>query len=387
MTLALVLSGGGARAAYQVGVLRAVSELLGKPATNPFPIICGTSAGAINAALLACESDNFSVAVTRLDALWRGLRSADVHEMGTLAVLTSLARLTRSFFNDGHNDVEPWSLLDNAPLRDLLSRVIRFEHLGARIRADHLEALSISALGYTSGSTLSFFQGNDRVTGWRRHRRIGVRGKLTLDHLMASTAIPGVYPAVPIHREYFGDGAVRQTAPLSPALHLGARKLFVIGVSHNPQESPAPREMTSHSPSLAQMTMHFLNGSFIDALEEDMEDLKRINEVVARLSVVDRAALGLAPVDVLCITPSRAFDEIAGNHVSDLPRSMRFLFNTLGATRAGGGASLASYLMFEAPFLVELMDCGYRDAMNEAQAITRFFGVAPSHRVENKERQ
>ncbi len=373
MSTALVLSGGGARASYQVGVLKAVSEILSRPAHNPFPVICGTSAGAINAALLACESDDFAGGVDKLGAIWTGLSSADVHEIGSGAIISSLYGLVRSMFNEGHGDDRPWSLFNNAPLRELLSRVIRFDRLAERVSDGDVRALAITALGYTTGASLTFFQAGESK-GWHRHRRIGLPTELTLDHLMASTAIPGIYPAVLIHREYFGDGAVRQPAPLSPGLHLGATRLFVIGVSHNPSEPDNRREKTTHSPSLAQMTTHFLNGSFIDAMEEDIESLTRLNRILDYLPPAARSELMLQKLDVMSITPSKRFDECAISHIHSLPRSMRFLFRMLGATSAGGGASLAAYLMFEAAFINELIDCGYQDAMAQRQEIATFLG-------------
>ena len=372
MSIALVLSGGGARAAYQVGVLRAVTTILGNPDRNPFPIICGTSAGAINATVLACESDRFAAGVALLEQTWRQLDSDDVHEIGIGAVTSSLGRLARSMFNDGYTGSHPWSLLDNSPLRELMKRMIRFDRLEQRITQGDLRALSVTALGFTSGSSLSFFQGALELPQWKRHRRIGIAAKLDIDHLMASSAIPGIYPPVKIHREYFGDGAVRLTAPLSTALHLGASRLFVIGVSHNPNEVVLPREQTSHAPSLAQMTSTFLNGTFIDALEDDIESLVRINEMLGYLTDEQKQAVALSHVDVLTITPSERFDDIAAAHMQVLPRSMQFLFRMLGATRKGGGISLASYLMFEKPFIEELIACGYNDAMARQEEIREF---------------
>ena len=189
---------------------------------------------------------------------------------------------------------------------------------------------------------------------------------------MASSAIPGIYPPVKINREYFGDGAVRQTAPLSTALHLGAKRLVVVGVSHNPDESEIPRELTNHAPSLAQMTSTFLNGSFIDTLEEDLYRLGRINKMISYLSEQEKRDLALHHVDVMTITPSKRINDIAANHLQALPGSMRFLFQRLGATRAGGGVSLASYLLFEKPFITELMECGYSDAMSLQPEIRNF---------------
>lgn len=374
MATALVLSGGGARAAYQVGVLRAVVEILRHPANNPFPIISGSSAGAINASVLACESDRFSEAIPQLETVWRELTSTDVHELGGLAIAGSLLSLGKSFFQDGYSTGKPWSLLDNTPLGELLSNTVRFERLQNMLEQKRISALSITALGYTSGDTISFYQSSDEIPAWKRHRRIGSRATLSLDHLMASTSIPGIYPAVRINREYFGDGSVRQTAPLSSALHLGAEKLFVIGVSHNPAVVTEERQKTVHTPSLAQMTAHFFNSGFIDALEQDMERLERLNSLLQRISEDELEKVEFRAIDVLSITPSRAFDKIAIKHLDSLPQSMRFLFKRLGATRRGGGTSLASYLLFESPFIQELIDLGYQDAMDKSTEIAAFLG-------------
>ncbi|MDZ7684764.1 MAG: patatin-like phospholipase family protein [Gammaproteobacteria bacterium] len=237
MSTALILSGGGARAAYQVGVLRTVSEIVDVERINPFPVISGSSAGAINAALLACESHHFGDSVRQLETLWTNLKSESVHGIGTGAVFMSLWRLFRSMLQEGYSAQKTWSLLDNSPLRALLGRAVDFGKLRERLERGDLEALAISALAYRAGISLSFFEARHDVEDWDRHRRVGKSASLTLDHLMASAAIPGIYPAVRIGNEYYGDGAIRQSAPLSPALHLGARKLFVIGVSHNPKEA------------------------------------------------------------------------------------------------------------------------------------------------------
>lgn len=376
MTVGLILSGGGARASYQAGVLKAIAEILPDPSHNPFHVVCGASAGAINASVLACESDHFDEAVRLMNVLWAELDSADVHKVGLRALVASVFRLIKSLYKGGKTNDESLSLFDNSPLRKLLSRVVRWERIDDRIRARDLDALSISTLGYTSGDNISFFQADNATKGWWRHRRIGAKVKLNLDYLMASIAIPGIYPAVHIRREYFGDGALRHAAPLSPALHLGSSKLFIIGVSHNPAEAPERRLHTEHAPSLAQMATHLLNASFIDALEEDMEILLRVNKIVDLLTPEEAKGIGLSKVDVMFITPSKAIDEMALNHIHCLPWSMRFLFRMIGATRTGGG-SLASYLLFERPFIKELIDCGYADAMAMKREILEFLVAAP----------
>jgi NTE family protein len=201
---------------------------------------------------------------------------------------------------------------------------------------------------------------------------VGFRTVLNHDHLMASSALPAIFPPVKIQGEYFGDGAIRQSAPLSAALHLGASRLFVIGVSHNARDQADPIEPNSHPPSFAQIAGHLLNSSFIDAMEEDLEMLERFNLISGYLSNAQQDSVHIHPVEVLTITPSVRFDEIAANHIGDLPRSMRTFFKTIGATRTGGGASMASYLLFESAFCRELMAAGYADTMEREQEIMAF---------------
>lgn len=369
---ALILSGGGARGAYQVGVLKAIAQLQPSGGHNPFDIICGTSAGAINASLLACESDHYGHAVTKLEALWANLDSRKIHRVGFRQLLKSTLRIFGSFFRGGVVKGEPSALLDNAPLRHLLEEQIDFSKLAERIENGDLDALSITALAYSSGKNVSFFQGASDITGWRRNQRVGARTMLNHNHLMASSALPAIFPPVKIRGEYFGDGAIRQSAPLSTALHLGAKRLFVIGVSHNARDSLDPLEARVHTPTFAQIAGHLLNSSFIDAMEEDLEMLQRFNQISQYLTPAQLDSIKIHPVDVLTITPSIRFDELAANHIKDLPLSMRTFFKTIGATRTGGGASMASYLLFEAAFCNELMQAGYADTMAREVEIMAF---------------
>jgi NTE family protein len=369
---ALILSGGGARGAYQVGVLKAIAQLQPSGGHNPFDIICGTSAGAINASLLACESDHYGHAVTKLEALWANLDSRKIHRVGFRQLIKSSLRIFGSFFRGGVVKGEPSALLDNAPLRHLLEEQIDFSKLAERIENGDLDALSITALAYSSGKNVSFFQGASDITGWRRNQRVGARTMLNHNHLMASSALPAIFPPVKIRGEYFGDGAIRQSAPLSTALHLGANRLFVIGVSHNARDSLDPLEARVHTPTFAQIAGHLLNSSFIDAMEEDLEMLQRFNQISQYLTPAQLDSIKIHPVDVLTITPSIRFDELAANHIKDLPLSMRTFFKTIGATRTGGGASMASYLLFEAAFCNELMQAGYADTMAREVEIMAF---------------
>lgn len=374
-TNALILSGGGARAAYQVGVLQAIADIMPN-LRNPFPIICGTSAGALNAVALAAHQGCFPDAVGDLSETWGGLEIEQVIRSGWVDMLGGATKVAASFFNEGVTRGRPLSLLNNAPLRHLLNSVIAFDHLEKRISAGDLRAISVTAMGYTSGESVSFFQGAADLAGWRRARRVGTPATITVDHLLASSAIPTIFPAVYLGREYFGDGAMRQMAPISPALHLGADRIFVVGVSsnRNPAHWGKRRKVPKYSPSMAQIAGQMFNSAFIDALEGDLEHMERVN---ALLSLIDRDRCAetshLRKVDTLVISPSKPLDRIAGRHVRDLPRSLRFFLRHSGATTRGGGSSAASYLLFSRKYCQELMDLGYQDTMWEREGIEKFF--------------
>jgi NTE family protein len=379
MKNALILSGGGARAAYQVGVLAAVKDILPSAAHNPFPIICGTSAGAINALALATHTGSFREAVADLYTIWGNIAIERIFKTGWFELTRSAMRLTGSLFNQGIGRDRPISLLDNQPLREFLLETIRFTNIEKGIAAGDLEAVAVTALGYTSGESVSFFQGRSDLKGWRRHRRVGTPAELAVEHLLASSAIPTIFPSVKIGREYFGDGAMRQLAPISPALHLGADGVFVIGVSsnRNPSHWSKQKARPRHSPSMAQIIGHMWNSAFIDSLEGDIEHLERINKLIRKIDgdVYTDAGDRLRPVKTLVISPSRELDKIAGRKVRYLPKGMRFFMGATGATARGGGAAAASYLLFAKPFCDELMELGYQDAMWEKEAIQEFFGV------------
>lgn len=378
MKTALVLSGGGARAAYQVGALKAISELVGPGRINPFPIICGTSAGAINAAMLATHADCFQTGVAQLEKLWGNLHSSRIHRVGYSELIRSTLMLIASFFRSGRPYGRPLSLFDNTPLYHLLMENIHFHGLPDLISKGHLHALCITAMGYQRGQSINFFQGNDAIANWERVRRIGLRSELTHKHLMASSALPAIFPPVRIGSEYFGDGAIRQTAPMSAALHLGADKLLVIGVSGNraTRTVPSPGHAT-HSPSLAQILAQLLNSAFIDSVEEDIDMMQRFNRFIDEVDGDRHEVLGMRPVDVRVIVPSIHFDEVAAHHIQDLPQSLRVFLRTIGATRSGGGASLASYLLFESGYCQTLMGHGYRDCMEQADTVREFVASCP----------
>ncbi|MFO1388689.1 patatin-like phospholipase family protein [Cellvibrio sp.] len=375
MKRALILSGGGARAAYQVGVLHALAEILPDDNTHPFPIICGTSAGAINALALAAHPGTFKESVNALANMWRNLTIGDVYLHSWTDIIKGLGLLGLSLFNQGIGRQRPLSLLDNAPLWDLLGTRIPFHNISHAIDSGKLFAVSVSAMGYSSGHTVSFFQGHESIQGWTRYRRAGVATPLRLEHLLASSAIPTIFPAVRINREYFGDGALRQLAPISPALHLGAESLFVIGVSGNKSTAKQhKRAPIKHSPSMGQIVGHLLNSAFVDSLEGDLEHMELVNKLVKLIPEENRPAdFKLRAVDNMVISPSSPLDVIAGRNIRYLPDSLRFFLRAIGATRRGGGATAASYLLFSTEFITDLMELGRQDALAEADSLKAFF--------------
>ncbi|WP_237068247.1 patatin-like phospholipase family protein [Microbulbifer guangxiensis] len=386
---ALVLSGGGARAAYQAGVLKALAELTPETNPNPFQIICGTSAGAVNALLLASHPGTFREAVDTLCRLWLDLTVDSIYRSSWHSLLGNMFTIGRSLFHQGVSRQRPLALLDNSPLRALIEEAIKFPNVQRNIDEGRLRAVCVNAMSYNKGESVSFFQGAQELKEWRRFRRYGTRAEITADHLMASSAIPALFATVKIGDDYFGDGAVRQLAPISPALHLGANRVFVVGVSDNrspvhwgKKRSKAPR----HSPSLAQIAGQLFNAAFIDSLEGDLEHLDRVNLLLD--SVHEKELAGLSPlraVDSAVIEPSQSLDRLAGRKVRYLPPAVRWLFRSTGATTAGGGASAASYLLFEKPFLGELIELGYQDAMWEQNRLREF--LRPQVEIQESERR
>ena len=371
----LIMTGGGARAAYQVGVLRALSELLPRSARSPFPVICGTSAGAINAAVLAVDADNFKRGVRRLMTVWKNFRAHHVYRADPVGVIRNSSRWIFAGLTGGVYTRRPVSLLDNSPLVALLRRHLDFAAIQRRIEAGALRAFSVTCSGYTSGQSVTFFQGQPDLAPWERARRIGVSMPITIEHLVASSALPFIFPPVHINREYFGDGSMRQIAPISPALHLGADRLLVIGVGRQLQQRPPERIRTASHPSLAQIAGHALNSIFLDSLEVDLERLQRINrtiEVIPR-EILERSRYTLHHVDFRVLTPSEELEKIASQHARELPRTIRALLYTVGGLRRSG-STLLSYLLFEQSYCRALIQLGYRDTMARKDDLLAFLG-------------
>jgi NTE family protein len=382
----LILTGGGARAAYQVGVLRAVMRirrLAGAGAGNPFPVLVGTSAGALNAAALATAADDMEAAVERLVTVWNDFRAEQVYRTDSFGVVRTGARwltmMSMGWALARLRRLRPRSLLDNMPLHDLLDRLVQLDRLPALIAQGHLHALAVSASSYSSGRHVTFYEAAEAPKPWVRSNRVAEQVSITMPHLLASSAIPFLFPAMnlPIEgtREWFGDGSMRQVAPISPAIHLGADRILVIGAGRM-REPAGPREQQSAGyPSIAQIGGHALSSIFLDSLAVDAERLQRINGTLALVPPEVRARAGLRPIELLLISPTQRLDDIAARHVGALPHSIRALLAGIGVSgaNAGGGAALASYLLFESDYTRELLALGDADTMAREAEVRAFF--------------
>jgi NTE family protein len=371
----LIMTGGGARAAYQVGVLRALSELLPRQVSNPFPIICGTSAGAINAAVLAADAGNFRRAVRRLMTVWKNFHVHHVYRADPLGAARNSMRWILTVLTGGAFSRTPVSLLDNSPLVELVKRHLDFSAIEHCIERRELDAFSVTCSGYSSGQSVTFFQGHAGLQPWKRARRIGIATPITLEHVIASSALPFIFMPMHINREYFGDGSMRQIAPVSPALHLGANRLLVIGVGRQLQERQVERPKIDTHPSLAQIAGHALNSIFLDSLETDLERLQRINRTIEMIpnEVLERTGYPLQHVEFRLLSPSLELERIAARYARELPRTIRILLSTVGAMRQSG-SNLLSYLLFEKSYCRALIQLGYQDTMARKDDLLTFLG-------------
>lgn len=384
----LVLTGGGARAAYQVGVLDGISTILcgagWQPHRNPYDIICGTSAGAINATALACHADNFEEGLKNTRKVWEHITVERVYRADSLGVIRSGARwlslMSFGWLLRKWKASPPNALLDNTPMVTMLNRMLNFPRLDAALVDGALHALAVTASSYTAGRHITFFQSETEIEPWVRSQRLALRSQIGVEHLLASAAIPLIFPATPLYcngrREYFGDGSMRQLAPISPAIHLGADKVLVIGAGRLTEPERETSEPARY-PTLAQIGGHALSSIFLDSLAVDIERMTRINLTLSVLNDEQRARTPLRPIDALIIAPSERLDEIASRHVHNLPGPVRMLLGAIGATDVSG-AALASYLLFEASYTRELIELGRKDALARREDVLSFFGPGES---------
>jgi len=377
--LGLVMTGGGARGAYQAGILKRIGELKRvQTHGNPFPIIGGSSAGAINGSALAAGSDDFALATKILARVWSNLKPSDIFHCDVLSQahnsLTWIMDLSFGALLGGGN---ARSLLDATPLKGFLSTHIHCDRIRKNIKREHLYALAISATNYTSGKSYLFIEGMKGHPMWNRSRRVTLATRITIEHVCASAAIPLVFQPVKLKTArgtaYFGDGCVRLQQPLSPVIRLGAERIFAIGVrceNREHQIEPA----VQRDPSLAQIMGVLFNVMFLDHLATDIEHLERLNQLLEGGQISQPATDGcekIRPLAPFLMTPSVDLSELAEQHQGDMPYLIKYFISSLGRD-ATSCADLMSYLLFTSKYTSELVEIGYNDANARIDEIEDF---------------
>ncbi|MBB1438286.1 patatin-like phospholipase family protein [Shewanella sp. SG41-4] len=371
VSTALVLGGGGARAAYQIGVLKALVQFYPRNHNVPFDIICGTSAGAINAISIATHASCFHLAIKKLDWVWRHFETHKVYRASIPQVLRHLGRMAIKGLQDDKVNTDAGSLLDNQPLRELLNNLIDFKRIDRNIGNNALKAISIDSSCYNNSRSYTFYQGNEHIDDWQRARREGIRSLLNTEHLLASSAIPMVFPSIKLNQAYYGDGSVHQLSPLSSPIHLGANKIFVINLDSPHKHFPIEFE---YHPKTATIAGHLLDTIFSDTLNSDLERLQRVNNTLSKISSQDRETLNLRHIETLVMKPSQDLSRIAARFYDDMPFAIRTLLKLFGINRQSD-SSIVSYLLFEKSYTTTLIDLGYQDAMDRIDEIKKFFDI------------
>lgn len=378
-TLGLVMTGGGARGAYQAGVLKRIGEIQRVQSQgNPFPIIGGASAGAINGSALSTGSDDFSRVTKVVAELWARLSPSDIFRCDVLTQAhNSLTWILDLSFGGVLGGGHAHSLLDATPLRRFLSKHLDCNRIQDNIKRGHLYALAISATNYNSGKSYLFIQGAKGHPMWNRSRRVTLATKISVDHICASAAIPLVFPPVKLETSrgtaFFGDGCVRLQQPLSPIIRLGAERVFAIGVRCETSEHQE-EAVDQGNPSLAQVLGTLFNVMFLDHLASDIEHLERLNQLLESGQIGPSEQAGcerMRPLASFVITPSIDLSQVADHHRKDMPYLIQYFVNSLGRD-AASCADLMSYLLFTSKYTTELIEIGYNDANDRIDEIEDF---------------
>jgi NTE family protein len=379
----LVLTGGGARAAYQVGAVRALAEIAG-PGQIPFDVIAGLSAGAINGVVLATGAGDFQAATERLQTTWSQLTPDRIYRTGALRLASIGSRWIRDLSAGGLIGKSGINfLLDSSPLRHLVSTEIPISRMRRHLRAGRLRAVAVSTTNYHTGTGVTFFEGAADIQPWTRSARVGIRARITVEHVMASAAIPIFFRPVSLDGSFYGDGCVRMNYPMSPAIHLGADRIVAVSVRHPPPPSETAeqeaRAKTDRLP-LSEIVGVLLNSVFLDSLDSDVERMERMNKTLALVppEKLTSRDLGVRPIPALLLRPSQDLGRLAVDEYERFPAMLRYLLKGIGAS-GQAGEDLLSYLAFEPIYVQRVMELGYADTMARRDEIEEFlFGEPPS---------
>ena len=381
--LGLVLSGGGARGAYQAGVLLAICETLEKSYPGfPFPVLTGVSAGAINACYLAAHAHDYVEGARKLCDIWRNLTAEQVFKTDSLSLGRIGMRWLFDVSSGSLQEKKIKALLDTAPLRELINQT-PFELIQKNLDERRFESLAITALDYSTAFGITFVQAQEHVKMWDRLRRKGIRAQINADHVMASSAIPLFFPPIAVDGHFYGDGCLRNTAPLSPAVHLEANKLLIVGVKKAVESTFEKKvrntlgeEVTPPlRPTIARILSVILNGVFLDAIDLDVERLNRVNKTLAHIPAQNLETMDYQPIEFCWIRPSEDLGKLAVQYTDHLPKMIRFLMSGLGSAEESG--DLTSYLLFDPDFCSHLVELGYSDGMNQQEEILQLILPKP----------
>jgi NTE family protein len=370
--LGLVMTGGGARAAYQVGAVRGLYEIL-KKETKLFDVITGNSAGAINSSYLASYAKDWDMATTNLMDLWKKIKPQNIYDLRarTISELGFKIMGGAVFGGLSPRGSHVNHLLDTAPLRNLLKREVDFDDIQQNIKDKILRGVALSTTNYNSGSNVVFYQGNEDIKDWSRSDRFSIRENLNLDHIMASAAIPFFFPPIKVGESYYGDGCIRQTTPLSPAIHLGAEKIIAIGVRF-PHHQRAMQEKALSpfkDPTIGQITGVMMNAVFLDSLESDVERMMKINSLIKEGHKDEFKA-----IPILMLRPSKDLGKMTERLNEEMPPMLRYLLKGIGVSDKEG-LDLLSYLAFDKCYTVPLMELGLEDTLKRKSEIEDFIGA------------
>ncbi|MBO9668522.1 MAG: patatin-like phospholipase family protein [Bdellovibrio sp.] len=368
--MGLVLSGGGARGAYQVGVLSALYEIsLSSGVPLKFDFLSGVSAGAINASSLASNCDDMKIATQSLAKLWSEISFEQVFSTDSLTMGKIGLQWLKELSMGGFAGTTPGrGLLDTTPLRGLIHSNMDYEKVRANIEAGYLDALCITSIDYAKSATTSFVQSKGTLPSWDKGRKRSEHTEISTEHILASSAIPLLFPPVKVADRYFGDGAVRNHAPCSPVIYLGAEKLLVIGVRLQASTAHEIRGSSdSNAPSVARVVNTILNGVLLDAVEQDIERLRRLNEYANAISLEQQKTVSLRPIEHLFISPSEDIGEMAVQKASKLPRVIRYLMKGLGNMQ--DASEIISYLLFDPGFCSDLIEIGRKDGFSHKEQL------------------